>query len=135
MSRIKHSTLDPSLSPLQGSRTSELLIAASTLDRSASNDGTFELPGQKFSLSGPFAVDMANAPVSFVNNLEADQAYSHWVDMQSGLFTPDFTGGVRRLRRNLHNVVLVMDPLATEGGGREMVRLVEAFLLHKTAVR
>ncbi|CAL8086360.1 unnamed protein product [Calicophoron daubneyi] len=103
------------------------------LSSSNANEASNTLPGSRYSLSGRFALDITTSPITYVNNLERDLAYRQWPDSLSALFTPDFSGGIRRLRRNLYNVVLMVDPAAPES--HHMIRLAESFLLHKTAIR
>ncbi|VDQ14750.1 unnamed protein product [Trichobilharzia regenti] len=91
------------------------------------------IPGLRHSLSGQFVLDLSNSPISYINNLESDSAYAHWSASLHTLFTLDFSGGIRRIRKNLYNVILVIDPASSES--REMLRLTESFLLHMTAIR
>uniref|UniRef100_A0A183AZS3 UDP-glucose:glycoprotein glucosyltransferase n=1 Tax=Echinostoma caproni TaxID=27848 RepID=A0A183AZS3_9TREM len=119
---------------IPANQVAELLSASSNGAQSLSgNSNDPGVPGLKYSLSGKFALDLANAPVIYFNNLELDLAYSHWPDSLHALFTLDFSGGIRRLRRNLYNVILVVDPAADNC--RQMIRLVESFLIHKTSIR
>ncbi|THD28488.1 UDP-glucose:glycoprotein glucosyltransferase [Fasciola hepatica] len=119
---------------IPANRIPQLLEASSSggqLSDGNSNDPA--VPGSKYSLSGKFALDLANAPVIYFNNLEVDLAYSNWPNSLHTLFTPDFSGGIRRLRRNLYNVILLVDPASEDS--RQMIRLVESFLVHQTSIR
>ncbi|KAF6779417.1 hypothetical protein AHF37_03007 [Paragonimus kellicotti] len=111
----------------------ELLIVGGSSEQTTSNSNEPLIPGLKHSLSGRFVLDLSNSPILFVNNLEMDPAYAYWSDSLHSLFVPDFSGGIRRLRKNLYNVILVVDPASSDCW--EIFRLVESFLLHKTAVR
>lgn len=111
-----------------------LLCASATGEQSSGgNANDLAVPGSKYSLSGKFALDLSGAPISYFNNLELDLAYSNWPHSLHTLFTPDFSGGIRRLRRNLYNVILVVDPASEDS--RQMIRLVESFLIHQTPIR
>ncbi|KAA0189492.1 UDP-glucose:glycoprotein glucosyltransferase [Fasciolopsis buskii] len=119
---------------IPASRIMPLLCASATGEQSSGgNANDLAVPGSKYSLSGKFALDLSGAPISYFNNLELDLAYSNWPHSLHTLFTPDFSGGIRRLRRNLYNVILVVDPASEDS--RQMIRLVESFLIHQTPIR
>ncbi|KAH8859143.1 UDP-glucose:glycoprotein glucosyltransferase 1 [Schistosoma japonicum] len=119
---------------IPGPNISQLVVDyGSSSDSSAENTNDVNIPGSRHSLSNKFVLDLSNAPISYINNLESDPAYAYWPTSLHTLFSFDFSGGIRRLRKNLYNVILIIDPASSEG--REMLKLTESFLLHMTAIR
>ncbi|TGZ62091.1 hypothetical protein CRM22_007650 [Opisthorchis felineus] len=114
-------------------RISELLTMTGSFGQSISDTNSAAVPGLRYSLSGRFVLDLSGSPVIYLNNLESDSAYATWPESLQMLFIPDFSGGIRRIRRNLYNIILVLDPGSTEC--QEIIRLAESFLLHRIAIR
>ncbi|KAK4469064.1 hypothetical protein MN116_006653 [Schistosoma mekongi] len=119
---------------IPGPNISQLIIDYDlSSDSSAEDRNDINIPGSRHSLSNKFVLDLSNAPISYINNLESDLAYAYWPTSLYTLLSLDFSGGIRRLRKNLYNVILIIDPASSEG--REMLKLTESFLLHMTAIR
>ncbi|CAH8497276.1 unnamed protein product [Schistosoma guineensis] len=118
---------------IPGSNISQLIIEYGSSSGSATNKNDPNLPGSRHSISNQFVLDLSNAPITYINNLETDPAYAYWPASLHTLFNFDFSGGLRRIRKNLYNVILIIDPVSFES--REMLKLTESFLLHMTPVR
>ncbi|XP_018649005.1 putative udp-glucose glycoprotein:glucosyltransferase [Schistosoma mansoni] len=118
---------------IPGSNISQLIIEYGSSSGSVTNKNDPNLPGSRHSISNQFVLDLSNAPISYMNNLETDPAYAYWPSSLHTLFNFDFSGGLRRIRKNLYNVILIIDPVSFES--REMLKLTESFLLHMTPVR
>lgn len=80
-----------------------------------------------------FAVDIRDTSVLWVNDLEQDAEYKRWPNSVMDLLRPTFPGMLRNVRRNLFNLVLLVDPVRPEG--RAIVKLVESFVVHTAPVR
>ena len=48
--------------------------------------------------------------LAFVNNIETDRAYKAWSPALAGLLTPQSQRQLPMIRRNMFNVVAVLDP-------------------------
>ncbi|CAH8474629.1 unnamed protein product [Schistosoma turkestanicum] len=118
---------------IPGPNISQLIIDYGSSSGSASTSNDPSIPGARHSLSNQFVLDLSNAPINYINNLETDSAYAYWPSSLHTLFNFDFSGGLRRIRKNLYNVILIIDPVSMES--REMLKLTESFLLHMTAIR
>lgn len=80
-----------------------------------------------------FAVDIRDSSVVWVNDLEQDPEYRRWPNSVMDLLRPTFPGMLRNVRRNLFNLVLLVDPIRPEA--RAIVKLVESFVVHTAPVR
>ena len=61
-----------------------------------------------------YAIDIRDSSVMYINNLETDARYSKWPRNLQYLLQPTFPGSLRRLGRNLHHCVFVLDPTDLE---------------------
>ncbi|XP_029790655.1 UDP-glucose:glycoprotein glucosyltransferase 1 isoform X2 [Suricata suricatta] len=57
-----------------------------------------------------YAVDIRSPAISWVNNLEVDSRYNSWPSSLQELLRPTFPGVIRQIRKNLHNMVFIVDP-------------------------
>lgn len=80
-----------------------------------------------------FAVDIRDSAVVWINNIETDSKYRTWPSTVYDLLRPSFPGMVRSVRKNLFNLVIVIDPIKPEG--RDIAKLVESFVVHSAPVR
>lgn len=69
----------------------------------------------------------------WVNNIETDSKYRTWPSTVYDLLRPSFPGMVRSIRKNIFNLVLVIDPVKPDA--REIIKLVESFVLHSAPIR
>ena len=90
--------------------------------------------GSKSNSEPDLALDLRDASVVWINDLEKDEEYEDWPDDLTQLFFR--MGGVmlRPVRRNVFNLLLTLDPDedATTGA---MIKLAQSFMAHKAPVR
>lgn len=80
-----------------------------------------------------FAIDIRDSAIVWVNDLENDAEYKRWPASVMDLMRPTFPGMLRNVRKNLFNLVLLVDPVLPES--RAIVKLVESFVIHTAPVR
>lgn len=80
-----------------------------------------------------FAVDIRDSAIVWVNNIETDSKYRTWPATVYDLLRPSFPGMVRSIRKNLFHLVLVVDPVTPEG--RDLIKMVESFVVHSAPIR
>ncbi|XP_073840354.1 UDP-glucose-glycoprotein glucosyltransferase [Musca autumnalis] len=88
-----------------------------------------------FSGSGSkeFAIDIRDTAISWINDIEKDMQYRRWPSSVMDLLRPTFPGMLRNIRKNVFNLVLVVDPL--KPSSRSLIKLAESFVLHLAPVR
>lgn len=69
----------------------------------------------------------------WINDLENDSQYKRWPDSLMDLLRPSFPGMLRNVRKNLFNLVLLVDPILPDSRG--LLKLVESFVIHSAPVR
>ncbi|XP_016132638.1 UDP-glucose:glycoprotein glucosyltransferase 1-like [Sinocyclocheilus grahami] len=57
-----------------------------------------------------YAVDIRSPAVNWINNLETDGRYASWPSNVQELLRPTFPGVIRQIRKNFHNLVMILDP-------------------------
>nr|VZI33038.1 unnamed protein product [Spirometra erinaceieuropaei] len=87
----------------------------------------------KHSLTGQYLLNLASAPVTYLNDLETNAGYGRWPRTLRALFMPSYMGAIRQVGKNLLNLVLVLDP--AEPRCIEMLKLTESFILQGVAIR
>ncbi|XP_003800394.1 UDP-glucose:glycoprotein glucosyltransferase 1 [Otolemur garnettii] len=80
-----------------------------------------------------YAVDIRSAAVSWVNNLEVDSRYNSWPSSLQELLRPTFPGVIRQIRKNLHNMVFIVDP--AHENTAELINTAEMFLSNHIPLR
>ncbi|XP_058520351.1 UDP-glucose:glycoprotein glucosyltransferase 1 [Ochotona princeps] len=80
-----------------------------------------------------YAVDIRSPAIAWVNNLELDSRYSSWPSNLQELLRPTFPGVIRQIRRNLHNMVFMVDP--THESTSELINTAEMFLSNHIPLR
>lgn len=83
--------------------------------------------------SRQYAVDIRDSAVLFVNDIEKDPQYKRWSPNIQDLLRPSYPGALRSIRRNMYNLVLVVDPLDIEA--RSLIKLAESFVVHNAPLR
>ncbi|CAH1183606.1 unnamed protein product [Phaedon cochleariae] len=83
--------------------------------------------------SQEFAIDIRDSAINWINNIEHDNRYGRWSSSLMELLRPTFPGMLRQLRRNLYNLVLIIDPTNPEVKG--IVKLAESFVIHTAPIR
>lgn len=80
-----------------------------------------------------FAIDIRDSAVSWMNDIENDHKYRGLPPSVFDLLRPSFPGMLRSVRKNLFNLVIVVDPIVPEA--RDIVKLVESFVVHGAPIR
>ncbi len=80
-----------------------------------------------------FAIDIRDSAIMWINDLENDSQYKRWPDSLMDLLRPSFPGMLRNVRKNLFNLVLLVDPITPESRG--IIKLAESFVIHLAPVR
>ncbi|KAH0504019.1 UDP-glucose:glycoprotein glucosyltransferase 1 [Microtus ochrogaster] len=80
-----------------------------------------------------YAVDIRSPAISWVNNLEIDSRYNSWPSSLQELLRPTFPGVIRQIRKNLHNMVFIVDPVHETTA--ELISIAELFLSNHVPLR
>uniref|UniRef100_A0A8C2WU40 UDP-glucose ceramide glucosyltransferase-like 1 n=1 Tax=Cyclopterus lumpus TaxID=8103 RepID=A0A8C2WU40_CYCLU len=80
-----------------------------------------------------YAVDIRNPAISWINNLETDHRYSSWPYNVQELLRPTFPGVIRQIRKNFHNLVVILDP--TQENAVELLSVAEMFYANNIPLR
>ena len=83
---------------------------------------------------GPdYGLDIRDTAIIWLNDIETDTAYKKWPSSVTELLRPAYPGMLRSIKKNFHNLVLVVDPLSPSTS--ELFRHVDTFLNHNVPVR
>lgn len=85
------------------------------------------------STSKEFAIDIRDSAILWINDIEKDSQYKRWPSSVMDLLRPTFPGMLRNIRKNLFNMVLVIDPIAPDS--RAILKLAESFIVHTAPLR
>ncbi|XP_008310365.1 UDP-glucose:glycoprotein glucosyltransferase 1 isoform X2 [Cynoglossus semilaevis] len=80
-----------------------------------------------------YAVDIRNSAINWINNLEADHRYSSWPSNVQELLRPTFPGVIRQIRKNFHNLVMILDP--SQESASELLSVAEMFYANNIPLR
>uniref|UniRef100_A0A7N6AGI9 UDP-glucose ceramide glucosyltransferase-like 1 n=1 Tax=Anabas testudineus TaxID=64144 RepID=A0A7N6AGI9_ANATE len=80
-----------------------------------------------------YAVDIRNSAINWINNLETDHRYSSWPYNVQELLRPTFPGVIRQIRKNFHNLVIILDP--TQENASELLSVAEMFYANNIPLR
>ncbi|XP_011985736.2 UDP-glucose:glycoprotein glucosyltransferase 1 isoform X4 [Ovis aries] len=80
-----------------------------------------------------YAVDIRSPAISWINNLEVDSRYNSWPSSLQELLRPTFPGVIRQIRKNLHNMVFIVDP--AHESTAELMNTAEMFLSNHIPLR
>ncbi|OAD52233.1 UDP-glucose:glycoprotein glucosyltransferase [Eufriesea mexicana] len=80
-----------------------------------------------------FAMDIRDSAIIWVNDIEHDAAYARWSSSLTELLRPTFPGMIRNIRKNLYNLVLIIDPLS--GESIPLITLAQSLYLHSAPLR
>ncbi|KAM7357519.1 UDP-glucose-glycoprotein glucosyltransferase [Cochliomyia hominivorax] len=83
--------------------------------------------------SKEFAIDIRDTSILWINDIETDPQYRRWPSSVMDLLRPTFPGMLRNIRKNVFNLVLVVDPL--KPSSRSLIKLAESFVVHSAPVR
>uniref|UniRef100_K9J3X2 UDP-glucose ceramide glucosyltransferase-like 1 n=1 Tax=Desmodus rotundus TaxID=9430 RepID=K9J3X2_DESRO len=80
-----------------------------------------------------YAVDIRSPAILWINNLEVDARYNSWPSSLQELLRPTFPGVIRQIRKNLHNMVFIVDPAHETTA--ELISTAEMFLSNHIPLR
>ncbi|KAJ8920947.1 hypothetical protein NQ315_015740 [Exocentrus adspersus] len=83
--------------------------------------------------SQEFAIDIRDSAINWFNDIEHDAKYARWSSSLMELLRPTFPGMMRQVRRNLFNLVVIIDP--TDPSVKDVLKLVESFVVHTAPIR
>ncbi|KAF7287176.1 hypothetical protein GWI33_002543 [Rhynchophorus ferrugineus] len=83
--------------------------------------------------SSDFAIDIRDSSINWLNDIEKDSKYRYWSSSLMELLRPTFPGMIRQIRRNLFNLVLIVDPADTSVN--QLFKLLESFVVHVSPIR
>ncbi|CAK9802630.1 UDP-glucose:glycoprotein glucosyltransferase [Anthophora quadrimaculata] len=79
-----------------------------------------------------FAMDIRDSAIIWINDIEQDSAYARWSSLME-LLRPIFPGMLRNIRKNLYNLVLIIDPLSAES--TPLIILAQSLYQHSAPLR
>ncbi|XP_054442458.1 UDP-glucose:glycoprotein glucosyltransferase 2 [Pteronotus mesoamericanus] len=80
-----------------------------------------------------YVLDIRHSSIMWINDLENDGLYAAWPASYQELVKPVFSGKIPSIRRNLHNLVLFIDP--AQEYTLDFIKLAELLYYHKIPVR
>ncbi|KAK5645916.1 hypothetical protein RI129_004380 [Pyrocoelia pectoralis] len=80
-----------------------------------------------------FAIDIRDSAINWINDIEKDSRYSRWSSSIMDLLKPTFPGMLRQVRRNLFNLVLIVNAVDVEMRG--ILMLLESLVVHSAPLR
>ncbi|KAG7199513.1 hypothetical protein KM043_014130 [Ampulex compressa] len=80
-----------------------------------------------------FAMDIRDAAIVWLNDIEQDPSYNRWSPSIGELLRPTFPGMLRNIKKNIYNVVLMIDPLSQDS--MPLINLVQSLYLHSAPLR
>ncbi|KAL0281658.1 UNVERIFIED_CONTAM: hypothetical protein PYX00_002578 [Menopon gallinae] len=83
--------------------------------------------------SSEYAIDIRDSAIQWINDIEYDSQYHMWSDSLLDLLRPTFPGMLRSIRRNLYNLVLIVDPTKKEA--KQLLKFMESFYIHTAPLR
>ncbi|VUZ57741.1 unnamed protein product [Hymenolepis diminuta] len=87
----------------------------------------------KHTVTGEHLLDIRTAPILYLNDIEKNPAYGSWIPNIHALFMMGAPGQLRQIRKNLFNVVFIVDP--TDPVAAEMLKVAEIIILKKVPIR
>uniref|UniRef100_A0AAY4APQ1 UDP-glucose ceramide glucosyltransferase-like 1 n=1 Tax=Denticeps clupeoides TaxID=299321 RepID=A0AAY4APQ1_9TELE len=80
-----------------------------------------------------YAVDIRSPAIYWINDLEMDSRYNSWPSNVQELLRPTFPGVIRQIRKNFHNLVIIVDP--THEDTAELLSVAEMFYSNNIPLR
>ncbi|XP_027501101.1 UDP-glucose:glycoprotein glucosyltransferase 2 isoform X3 [Corapipo altera] len=80
-----------------------------------------------------YALDIRHSSIVWINNVEQDHSYSTWPESYQELLRPTLPGVLQQIRRNLHNLVLFVDPVQEDTG--DYMKVAELFYHYNVPLR
>ena len=81
-----------------------------------------------------YVLDFRHSAILWLNDLEKDSQYTKWPNSYYDLLRNNFFGGLRTIRKNLYNLVLVIDPSQLETS-YDLMKNLEAYFVHELPIR
>lgn len=85
------------------------------------------------STSKDFAIDVRDSAITWINDIEKNSVYSRWPSSLMDLLRPTFPGMLRNIRKNLFNLVIIVNPIKSES--QALLKLAESFVIHLAPLR
>uniref|UniRef100_A0A8B9JKG7 UDP-glucose ceramide glucosyltransferase-like 1 n=1 Tax=Astyanax mexicanus TaxID=7994 RepID=A0A8B9JKG7_ASTMX len=85
------------------------------------------------SLSLSLSLSLSSSSLQWVNNLETDGRYASWPSNVQELLRPTFPGVIKQIRKNFHNLVMIIDP--THENTAELLSVAEMFYSNNIPLR
>ncbi|KAF5304487.1 hypothetical protein FQA39_LY09683 [Lamprigera yunnana] len=80
-----------------------------------------------------FAIDIRDSAINWINDIERDSRYNRWSTSIMDLLKPTFPGMLRQVRKNIFNLVLIINPIDKEIRG--ILMLLESLVVHSAPLR
>ncbi|XP_058293999.1 UDP-glucose:glycoprotein glucosyltransferase 2 isoform X1 [Hylobates moloch] len=80
-----------------------------------------------------YVLDIRHSSIMWINDLENDDLYITWPTSCQKLLKPIFPGSIPSIRRNLHNLVLFIDP--AQEYTLDFIKLADLFYSHEVPLR
>ncbi|XP_037655622.1 UDP-glucose:glycoprotein glucosyltransferase 2 [Choloepus didactylus] len=80
-----------------------------------------------------YALDIRRSSIKWINDLEHDDLYVSWPASYQELLKPTFSGTIPSIRRNIHNLVMFIDP--SQEYTWDFMKIAELFYYHKVSLR
>ena len=81
-----------------------------------------------------YVLDFRHPSILWLNDLENDNQYAKWPSSYYDLLRNNFFGGLRTIRKNLYNLVVIIDPSQIENS-HELMKNIEAYFVHELPIR
>ena len=81
-----------------------------------------------------YILDFRHPSILWLNDLETDNQYSKWSSSYYDLLRNNFFGGLRTIRKNLYNLVVIIDPSQIDIS-YELMKNIEAYFVHELPIR
>lgn len=81
-----------------------------------------------------YVLDFRHPSILWLNDLENDNQYAKWPSSYYDLLRNNFFGGLRTIRKNLYNLVVIIDPSQIENS-YELMKNIEAYFVHELPIR
>ena len=81
-----------------------------------------------------YILDFRHPSILWINDLEKDNQYTKWPNSYYDLLRNNFFGGLRTIRKNLYNLVVIIDPSQIETS-HDIMKNLESYFVHELPIR
>ncbi|CAF0760777.1 unnamed protein product [Didymodactylos carnosus] len=81
-----------------------------------------------------YILDFRDEAILWLNNIEKDSEYDHWPRSLFDILRNNFFGGLKTVRKNLYNLILIIDPSSSEAS-YDLLKHIESYLVHQLPIR